>query len=311
MADELALVGDIGGTNARFGLARPGASDIESIREYHVADFPSCTDALAAYLGAVGRTPPDRAVIAVAGPVIDGAIDFTNSDWVLSEADLRGMGMGRARLINDFAALAYATAGLSERDLHRLGPQVEGEPSATRVVLGPGTGFGVSALAHGAPVASEGGHAAFAPGDEVEDEILRLLRRQHGRVSIERVLSGPGICSLHRCLSEIDGRPSDIDDPAAITRAAQAGDSASRATLMRFCGILGAVAGDLALTFGASGGVFVAGGIPPRILDLLDASSFRRRFEDKGRFRDYLARIPTQIIVHPHAALVGAAKAAA
>lgn len=311
MADELALVGDIGGTNARFGLARPGTAGVESIREYHVADFPRCTDAIAAYLKAVGHKPPPRAAIAVAGPVIDGAIDFTNSDWVLSEADLRGMGMTGARLINDFAALAYATERLEGRDLHRLGHRAEGEADGTRVVLGPGTGFGVSALAGGVVVASEGGHAAFAPGDDVEDEILRLLRLKHGRVSIERVLSGPGICSLHRCLAQIAGYTVETDDPAAITSAALAGDPASLDTLMRFCGILGAVAGDLALTFGATGGVFIAGGIPPRILDLLDASTFRERFEDKGRFRDYLAGIPSQVILHPHAALVGAAQAAA
>jgi glucokinase len=310
MAEELALVGDIGGTNARFGLALPGTTRVESIREYHVADFPRCLDAIAAYLKAVGQEPPARAAIAVAGPVIDGAIDFTNSDWVLSEVDLRGMGLAKARLINDFAALAYATGRLEARDLHPLGHRAEGQPDGTRVVLGPGTGFGVSALAGGVVVASEGGHAAFAPGDEIEDEVLRLLRADYGRVSIERVLSGPGICGLHRCLARIAGRTVETHDPAAITRAALAGDPASLDTLMRFCGILGAVAGDLALTFGATGGVFIAGGIPPRILDLLDASTFRERFEDKGRFQGYLADIPTQVILHPHAALVGAAQAA-
>lgn len=310
MTNAPALVGDIGGTNARFGLAAPGAAKVEAIAQYHVADFPQAEEAIRAYLKTVPAAP-GSAAIAVAGPVIDGAIDFTNSDWVLSEEGLRSLGFKSARLLNDFAALALAAPRMSGQDLHRLGDKGEAEAGGTVVVLGPGTGFGVSALAHGAPVASEGGHAAFAPGDEVEDEVLRLLRQQHGRVSIERILSGPGICSLHRCLAQIEGRSVDTDDPAAITRAALAGDAASLATLMRFCGILGAVAGDLALTFGATGGVFVAGGIPPRILDLLDGSAFRARFEDKGRFKDYLARIPTQVIVHPHAALVGAAQAAA
>lgn len=308
MTEERILVGDIGGTNARFGLARAGGAKVEAIREYHVADFPQAADAIAAYLKAVSVSPP-AAAIAVAGPVIEGEIDFTNSDWVLSETGLRDMGFKQARLINDFAALALAAPRMSGRDLHRLGPERAAEAGGTVVVLGPGTGFGVSALAHGAPVPSEGGHAAFAPGDEIEDEILRLLRARHGRVSIERILSGPGICSLHRCLAAIDGREVEADDPAAITAAALAGDAASLATLMRFCGILGAVAGDLALTFGATGGVYVAGGIPPRILEILDASTFRQRFEDKGRFQAYLDRIASQVIVHPHAALVGAAQA--
>ncbi len=310
MADDRVLVGDIGGTNARFGLARLGGDTVEAIGEYHVADFPQANDAIAAYLKATGQTPA-HAAIAVAGPVIAGAIDFTNSDWVLSEDGLRRMGFAHARLLNDFAALALAAPRLRGADLHRLGHQAEGEANGTLVVLGPGTGFGVSGLAAGKTVvSSEGGHAAFAPGDEVEDEILRLLRQEHGRVSIERILSGPGICSLHRCLARIEGRDVAAEDPAAITKSALAGDPASLNTLMRFCGILGAVAGDLALSFGATGGVYIAGGIPPRILELLDASTFRARFEDKGRFKDYQARIPTQIIVHPYAALVGAAQAA-
>jgi glucokinase len=309
-SDQLALVGDIGGTNARFGLATPGSAKIEGVREYEVADYPQATDAIGAYLKEA-KASPGAAAVAVAGPIIDGTIDFTNNDWVLSEDGLRTLGFASAQLINDFAALALAAPRLSGHDLHRLGHRAEGEAGGTVVVLGPGTGFGVSALAAGGTVvASEGGHAAFAPGDEIEDEILRLLRARHGRVSIERILSGPGICSLHSCLAQIEGRQVVTDDPAAVTKAALAGDPASLNTLMRFCGILGAVAGDLALTFGATGGAFIAGGIPPRILDLLDASTFRERFEDKGRFKDYLARIPSQVIVHPHAALVGAAQAA-
>ncbi|MDQ0463721.1 glucokinase [Caulobacter ginsengisoli] len=312
MAEDLVLVGDIGGTNARFGLARAGSAKIEAIHGYEVADYPQATDAIRVYLEAVKLSaPPARAAIAVAGPIIDGAIDFTNSDWLLSEQGLREMGFGEARLLNDFAALALAAPAMTGHDLHRLGHEAQAEPGGTLVVMGPGTGFGVSALAAGRTVVTtEGGHAAFAPGDEVEDEVLRRLRAEFGRVSIERLLSGPGICSLHRALADMAGRPVETDDPAAITKAALAGDPASLDTLMRFCGILGAVAGDLALGFGATGGVYIAGGIPPRILDLLDASPFRARFEDKGRFKAYVARIPTQVIVHPHAALVGAALAA-
>jgi glucokinase len=305
------MVGDIGGTNARFGLVGPGGA-VSHIREYVDADYGRAEDAIAAYLKAEGAgTQPSQVRIAVAGPVIDGTIRFTNNHWTLSERGLRNMGFGVAGLLNDFAALALAAPVMTAHELHRLGPRAEAEPGGTLVVMGPGTGLGVSALAGGKTVlTTEGGHTAFAPGDEVEDEVLRRLRAKFGRVSIERLLSGQGICNLHRALADMADRPVETDDPAAITKAALAGDPASLDTLMRFCGILGAVAGDLALSFGATGGVYIAGGIPPRILDLLDASPFRARFEDKGRFKPYVARIPTQVIVHPHAALVGAALAA-
>ncbi|MGQ3112294.1 MAG: glucokinase, partial [Brevundimonas sp.] len=158
---------------------------------------------------------------------------------------------------------------------------------------------------------SEGGHACFPPGDEVEDEILRILRRRYDRVSIERLICGPGLLNMHRALAEIDGRETHIDDPAEITKTAlEHPNSPCGATLARFCAILGAVAGDIALTTGARGGVYIAGGIAPRILPFLQASPFRRRFERKGRFQEYMQAIPTRVILHKHAALLGAARVA-
>ena len=259
---------------------------------------------------------PTGGVIAVAGPVTDGEIDLTNSPWRVSEAELATLGLNPVRLINDFEALAWGAPAVPVDQLASLGGPARGDPLATLAVLGPGTGFGVSALvrdAHGKEMAmpSEGGHACFPPGDPVEDEILRILRRRYDRVSIERLICGPGLLNMHRALAEIDGRETHIDDPAQITQTAMADpNSPCGSTLARFCAILGAVAGDIALTTGARGGVYIAGGIVPRILPFIKASPFRQRFERKGRFKDYMSEIPTKVIMHKHAALLGAARVA-
>ncbi|WP_292056889.1 MULTISPECIES: glucokinase [unclassified Brevundimonas] len=317
MTDPLFLVGDVGGTNARFALARrgDGRPRLEHFESFPAETHPTFLDGVKAYLDSC-PVKPTGGVIAVAGPVTDGAIDLTNSPWRVSEGELQTLGLNPIRLINDFEALAWGAPVVPEDELASLGGPAQGDPHAAIALVGPGTGFGVSALArdaHGREMAlpSEGGHACFAPGDEIEDEILRILRRRYDRVSIERLICGPGLLNLHRALAEIDGRETHIDDPAQIT--AQALDdpnSPCGATLARFCAMLGAVAGDIALTTGARGGVYIAGGIVPRILPFIQASPFRRRFERKGRFQDYMAAIPTKVILHKHAALLGAARVA-
>lgn len=308
------LVGDVGGTNARFAIARlvEGRPVLEHHESFKGADYPTFLKGVAAFLDGCA-VKPTGGVIAVAGPVTDGEIDLTNSPWRVSEVELQTLGLNPVRLINDFEALAWGAPVVPSDQLASLGGPAEGDPHAAIAVLGPGTGFGVSALVrapHGLAVAmpSEGGHACFAPGDAIEDEILRILRRRYDRVSIERLICGPGLLNMHRALAEIDGRESHIDDPAQITaEALQNPNSHCGATLARFCAILGAVAGDIALTTGARGGVYIAGGIAPRILPFLKASPFRERFERKGRFQDYMAAIPTNVILHKHAALLGAA----
>ena len=315
--DKTLLVGDVGGTNARFAIAHmvDGRPVLEHHQSFKGADHPTFLGGVKAYIDGC-QVKPTSGVIAVAGPVTDGAIDLTNSPWRVSEQELGTLGLKPVRLINDFEALAWGAPVAPRDELASLGGPDEGDPDSAIAVLGPGTGFGVSALIrdfHGREMAmpSEGGHACFAPGDAVEDEILRILRRRYDRVSIERLICGPGLLNMHRALAEIDGRESHIDDPAQITEEAMADPrSPCGATLARFCAILGAVAGDIALTTGARGGVYIAGGIAPRILPFLQASPFRERFERKGRFTDYMAAIPTHVILHKHAALLGAARVA-
>jgi glucokinase len=317
---HLAVVGDVGGTHARFGLAdlaRP-VLEIEQPLTFLCADYESGHAALSAYLDRLGVSAlPGAAAIAVAGPVVEGAMSFTNMSWSLSEAGLQAFGFRRAALINDYGALALAAPHLSPADWRAIGPDRptsdSPEPDMSVAVLGAGTGFGASLLARDgrgqAIVSTEGGHIAFAPGDEIEVHVLQILAKAFGRVSIERILSGPGLVNLHRALCEVSGVPMSCDSPADITASARAGERLPMETLERFCAIFGAVAGDFALSYGARGGVYLAGGIAPRLLDILQASAFRSRFEDKGRFCDYVAAIPTRVVTHPYLALLGAAYA--
>ncbi len=308
------LVGDIGGTNARLAVV-DSAGRIRNPKTYPAGEYSSLTEVIAEYLETtVGRQRLQNAVLAVAGPVVDGEIEFTNLDWRISEAELIGAFEFHAvRLVNDFAAQAMAAPVLDADDLRPIGDVTRGTDGAPMLVLGAGTGFGVAMLARtdrgDVAIPSEGGHAAFAPYDQVEAVIWENLRKVHGRVSIERLLSGPGLYALYRGLAEVRGVPADLKDEKEVMSAGQqGGDLLADETLERFCEIMGSAAGDIALTTGARGGVYVAGGIAPRLADRLAAGGFRRRFEDKGRLSDFMHDIPTYLIVHPYAALVGAAR---
>jgi glucokinase len=312
---HFAVVGDVGGTHARFGLADLARQELEIEQPLTLlcADYESGHAALSAYLDRVGVSAlPGAVAIAVAGPVVDGAMSFTNMSWSLSEAGLKAFGFRRAALINDYGALALAAPHLSAADWRALGPELPASQGSV-AVLGAGTGFGASLLARDgrgqAIVSTEGGHIAFAPSDEIEIQVLQILAKGFGRVSIERILSGPGLVNLHRALCDISGATTSCGSAADISASARAGDKAATETLERFCAIFGAVAGDFALSYGAQGGVYLAGGIAPRLLDVLQASPFRTRFEAKGRFCDYVAAIPTRVVTHPYLALLGAAYA--
>ena len=311
----LGLVGDIGGTNARFALVDFDGADPRLIEptSYKGEDYGTAEDAIEHYLAKMGLKHPEQAVVAVAGPIEHGAVHFTNSDWKLSEDSLRRAGGFRtAKLINDFTAQALAAPRLAPKDLRQIGPlQTSGEGDLA--ILGPGTGFGAAGMVrrHGVetPLTTEGGHIAFAPFDDTEIEILRVLIKRFGRCSIERLLSGPGMEDLHVILGKIEGRKVDELTAKQITEHAIAGDACCKVTIERFCAILGSAAGDLAMALGARGGVFIAGGIAPRIIDLIEQSEFRARFESKGRLSDYTKDIPTHVVMNPHTALIGAAVA--
>ena len=307
------LVGDVGGTNARFALV-DAQGHIRNPRSFAAREYSSLADVIAEYLEqTAGRKRPARAVIAVAGPVMDGEIEFTNLDWQISEGDLLAhFEFEAVKLINDFAAQALACPLLEADDLRPLGPQLRRGSDCPMVILGAGTGFGVAGLARGErgdmPIATEGGHAGFAPYDELEMEVWKRLRARHGRVSIERLLSGPGLFDLYRALADIEGVNAELPDDKGVIEAANAGETLAAAAADRFCAIMGSVAGDLALTFGARGGVYVSGGLAPRIADRLVASQFRARFEDKGRLAPFVAQIPTSLVLHPYPAIVGASR---
>jgi glucokinase len=277
------------------------------------SDYPTGEAALSAYLDMLDGGRPKRAVIAAAGPVLKGCVDFTNNGgWGFSEKRVaKTFGFAGVRLINDFTAQALAIDRLAAGDARLIGPRIRGRAGATAAIMGPGTGFGAAALVRDgrgqAVMTGESGHWAFAPEDEVEIEILRRLMVRFGEVSVERVLSGPGLLNLYQAMGAMTGQSSALTHPADVTREALAGEGLAREALSRFCAILGSIAGNVALATGAEAGVYISGGIAPDIFDFLEASDFRRRFETKDRMSDYLAAIPTRVVVQPHVALIGAA----
>lgn len=303
------LLADIGGTNARFALLDGGK--IGPVEHLKVADHPTVSDAISDFLSRQGaQKTTGAAILDVAGPIENNRVTLTNSPWTIDAAEIRQhFGFRAVHLLNDFEAQAWALPELGPDDLVSVGGQraADGAPMA---VLGPGTGLGAACFVPNgaAPVAivTEAGHATLPASTEREARMIDQLRRRFGHVSIERALSGSGIENLYRALAEVDGTAAPERDAAEITKAAQDGSCAlCRETLDTFCGLLGAVCGNLALTFGARGGVYVAGGIVPRFVDHLKASEFRTRFESKGRFEAYLKPIPTLVVVKPDASFVG------
>ncbi len=310
------LLGDIGGTRVRLAWqAGPGAP-LRDERHYLTAQFPGITEVVERYLADTGCPRPLRACLGIADPVSGDTVAMTNHPWRFSIHQVQvQLGLQQFRVINDFAALALALPDLSPQQLHPLGAgrPVAGEPCA---VLGPGTGLGMATLVpihgHWLALAGEGGHATLPASTELEWQVLQQMAWRFGHVSAERVLSGPGLIHLHEALATVRGwaQGAAYRDAAAITQAATTGDSHALETVQLFAAFLGTVAGNLALTVGARGGVYIGGGIAPRIVPLLQSSSLRERFEAKGRFRAYLQAIPLWVITASAApALLGAARA--
>jgi glucokinase len=309
MADhDPILLGDIGGTHVR--LAIYAGARLGPVERLDVAAYADLPQAAAAFVARQARG--DRitsAFLAVAGPVENGRCENVNSGWVIDAQTVQSCsGFASVRLLNDFEAIAWSLRRLAPNDILTIGGG-HAQPNAPMVVTGAGTGFGIAAFLPGEGglvIPSEGGHANLPANSDREDAVIGLLRRQFGRVSAERALSGPGLQNLYRAIAELDR--ADVSDRSAaeITRAALAGTCpVSKAALDMFCAMLGTVAGDLALLFRARGGVCLAGGIVPRIAHYLAHSEFRARFEGKGRVRAYLEAIPTSVIVHSDPAFVG------
>jgi glucokinase len=303
------LLGDIGATNARFALLTKGV--LGPVSWIEVAQYPNFEDAVDALLKSkFDGIEVSQAVFAVAGPVESGRCTLTNRSWIVDERDIRKrFAFDTVRVVNDFEATALSLPHLGEDDLYRVG-QGRAVLHAAKAVLGPGSGLGVAGLVgddgRWIVVPSEGGHATMAATTPREDAILARLREQFSHVSAERILSGPGLENLYRAIAAIDGAEAPLGNPVEITNAAlDASSPVACAALDMFCAMLGSFAGNVALTYGARGGVYIAGGIAPRILRFLSSSSFRQRFEQKGRMTSYLAAIPTQVIVHPTATFLG------
>ncbi|WP_338445392.1 glucokinase [Pelagerythrobacter marensis] len=315
---ELVVV-DIGGTHARFAIATVDADGAIALSEpetLHTEDHASFQTAWEDFRQRQGGSLPDAVSMAIAGPVSDDIIRFTNNPWVIRPPLVKSkLGVARFTIVNDFAAVAHAVARApDDQFLHLTGPDEPLGSEGTITVLGPGTGLGVAHLWRSGDryrvQATEGGHVDFAPLDSIEDAILARLRRRHRRVSVERVVSGPAIVDIYQTLAAMERRTvAECDDVEIWTRGTSGEDSLAAAAVDRFCLSLGSVAGDMALAQGGFAGVVIAGGLGYRIRDTLPASGFAERFRAKGRFAGLMAEIPVKLIVHPQPGLYGAAAA--
>lgn len=303
------LLGDVGGTNARFAILKGGT--IGPIEYIGVAGCPDISEAIRRYFDGLPESGSvKQAVLGLAGAVENGRCEITNCGWIVDVPTLQNtFGFHQVRLFNDFEALAWSLPHLRAADLFPIG----GGASISRapmLLVGPGTGFGASCLLtrNGRPVvvASEAGHSMLPGSSRREDEIIELLRNRFGHVSIERAVSGPGLVNIYEALAAVDGAAIPKRDGPSITQAALNGScSFSRSALDLFCAMLGTVSGNLALTFCARGGVYIAGGIVPRFPEYLARSEFRARFDAGGRYHAYLHDIPINVILRPDATFLG------
>ncbi|WP_168011784.1 glucokinase [Halomonas salinarum] len=311
-----ALIGDIGGTNARFALVTPDTFEPHDILSLPCADYPNLVDAIEDYLARVGHAgerAPREACLAFACPVHDDWVKMTNNAWAFSKTAVQqSLNLDLFKIINDFTAQALGVPHVAENDLVAVGGG-SAQAHSIRLVIGPGTGLGVAGVFPGQhawiPLPTEGGHVTFAPTDEQEQNLLRHFRSRYGRVSVERILCGQGLLDLYCAHASLMGATPRFQSPAEVTAGAGEGDAIAVDSVQRFLKILGDVCGDAALTIGARGGVYLCGGILPRLLDWLPDSRFRTAFADKGRMSAYNADIPIWVVTAPWTGLLGAAEA--
>ena len=302
-----ALLADIGGTNARFALLEDEAVTVPLVLP--VGSFATVEAAVAAALAHFApEGPVHRVVLALAGPVVEEPVRLTNAPWEVSSLALAArFGFERVLLVNDFLALAHALPHLPAESLLRIGGG-SAAPGAPMLVLGPGTGIGLSGFIPGAGVAvpTEAGHIGLAATYPREDAVVAALRARCGRASVEEALSGRGLANLHAVVAGLRGAAVPVRDAAGVVAAAPGCPVAAEA-LELFLGFLAGFAGDMALAWGARGGVFIAGGIVPRLAERIESAAFRARFEAKAPMQDWVADVPLSVIVHPAPAFLGLA----
>ena len=309
------LLGDIGGTNARFALVCGDQQPITHEVTLPTGQYPDLAGAAQAYLQQVGRPAVSQACIAIANPIDGDVLKMTNNHWQFSiEATRQALGLNSLLMLNDWEAMAMAAPALTGKDLTQIGSG-EPVPDAPKGLIGPGTGLGVSSLVRSrrgdwVPIAGEGGHVSLAPTCEREADILRILWRTYPHVSAERAISGMGLENLYRAICELNGTEAESLAAAQITeRALATKDLACEEAVERMCRLLGNAAANLAVTLGARGGIYIGGGVIGRLGDYFAQSGFRIAFESKGRFGDYMKRIPTYVIRAEQPALIGCAMA--
>jgi len=310
----MCLIADIGGTNARFALVDEGSTTPQHERTLSCANYRTLDDAVLAYLEDASQEMPETASLAIATPVSNDRVVMTNHVWDLSlEETRKTLGLKSLKVLNDYTALALALPLLDKDDLRQVGGGAAVDKQ-TMAVLGPGTGLGVSGAIYTGdywlPLQSEGGHASYGPLNDRETAVIDIIRKHRDHISAESLVSGPGLVLLYESIAKCDGVEHELLSPEQIAdKALRKSDASAEEAVSMLCGILGSIAGNLALTLGARGGVFVGGGIVPKLGDYFDSSPFRTRFESKGRFTEYLSEIPANIIISKYPALTGAAVA--
>jgi glucokinase len=311
------LVADIGGTNTRYALVtgqneQTGDYEISQSRIFLSADYDSFSMSLDTYLETITGLRPLNACLAIAGPVTGDVVELTNLKWQFSVSKLKERyGFNSLLVVNDFAGLAYGVPHIPQSALFSIKPG-EAEDNAAKVVIGPGTGLGIAGLVPSAvgyvPVAGEGGHVAIAPGTDGELELFKYLRQQQQHISAEDLLSGSGLQNLYRGYAGLGKQQPQAFTPAEVTQHALANtDKYCVEALNTFLGLLGSYCGDLALIYGAKGGVYLGGGILPKIQPHITESQFLNRFVNKGIMRKFVKDIPIQLITHRQPAFIGAA----
>ena len=305
------LVGDIGGTNARFALVAPGKSELMSIKTLQCTKFETVQEAINSYISSINDAEIVSACIASAGTTHLDVFKPANNDWVINKSNVSSaLNDIQVNWINDFSAQALATTTLKDNDVIVIN-QGAVQPERVRLVIGPGTGLGTCGLINSSngwvPLPAQGGHSDFAPNSSLEIEIWTLLQKQFGHVAVERILSGPGIVNLYKALCQINEKEVLFNSPSEITSAAIKvnPDSISKETLHLFCRIFGSVTGSIALSTGCLGGIYITSDLVRNFLDFFIDSDFLKSFEDKGRLKYYMTDIPIFISKKENMGLIG------